>query len=196
MTTFSIDTDNNITAHFTADDASAVAGAECFATSAELAQLATKWPAERLVEIWNSLPGVTTVEKFKDAKTAAGRIWKRIQSLGQPAEKPAKKGAAGAQRRHVRVPNAKAGQKATRTKKAAPGRKKVAAPAREGSKKEDIIALLQKPKGATLAELMTATGWQAHSVRGFISGTLGKKEGLKVNSAKREDGQRVYSLGR
>jgi len=41
---------------------------------------------------------------------------------------------------------------------------------------------------------MKATDWQAHSVRGFISGALGKKMGLKVESAKREDGERVYTL--
>jgi hypothetical protein len=196
MTTFTIDTDNNITAHATADGAAAVSGAERFATTAELAALAANWPAERLVEIWNSLPGVGPVEKFKNAKTAAGQIWKRIQSLGQPAEERAKTGRAGAQKRHVAAPKAKSGRKATRTQKAAKGRKKAAASARAGSKKADIIALLQKPKGATLAELMTATGWQAHSVRGFISGTLGKQEGMKVNSMRREDGQRVYSLNR
>ena len=42
---------------------------------------------------------------------------------------------------------------------------------------------------------MVATGWQAHSVRGFLSGTLGKKMGLKLDSAKR-DGERVYSISR
>ena len=41
---------------------------------------------------------------------------------------------------------------------------------------------------------MTSTGWQAHSVRGFISGALGKKMGLTVNSIRREDGERVYTL--
>jgi hypothetical protein len=43
-----------------------------------------------------------------------------------------------------------------------------------------------------LKEIMAATDWQAHSVRGFISGSLGKKMGLKIDSAKREDGERVY----
>jgi len=41
---------------------------------------------------------------------------------------------------------------------------------------------------------MKATDWQAHSVRGFLSGTLGKKMGLKIVSSKTNDGERVYSL--
>jgi len=74
-------------------------------------------------------------------------------------------------------------------------RAKAAAPDK-GSKSARVIALLKKSKGATLAELMKATGWQAHSVRGFLSGTLRKKMGLKVQSAKRGDGKRVYSIPR
>jgi hypothetical protein len=98
MTTFTIDTDNNITAHTSPDEGAAVAGAERFSTTPELAELAANWPAERLVEIWNSLPGVTPVERFKDPKTAVGRIWKRLQGLGQPAEKATRKAAAGSRR--------------------------------------------------------------------------------------------------
>jgi hypothetical protein len=54
-----------------------------FASQKELAELAAEWPAERLVAIWNSLPGVTPVKKFKDRTTAAIRIWKNIQKLGE-----------------------------------------------------------------------------------------------------------------
>jgi hypothetical protein len=57
----------------------------------------------------------------------------------------------------------------------------------QGSKTALVITLLKKSNGASLAELMKATGWQAHSVRGFLSGTLRKKMGLKVQSAKRGD---------
>jgi hypothetical protein len=67
---------------------------------------------------------------------------------------------------------------------------------REGSKTATVLALIQRAKGATLAEIMEATSWQPHSVRGFISGTLGKKMGLKVESTKREDGERVYSISK
>jgi hypothetical protein len=43
---------------------------------------------------------------------------------------------------------------------------------------------------------MKATGWQSHSVRGFLSGTLGKKMGLKIESSKTNDGERVYCLAK
>jgi len=75
------------------------------------------------------------------------------------------------------------------------GRKpQVVAASDSGTKKETVLALLRRPQGATLAELMHATGWQPHSVRGFLSGGLKKKMGLKVRSGKRADGLRVYSI--
>jgi hypothetical protein len=66
--------------------------------------------------------------------------------------------------------------------------------ARDGSKKADIIRLLERAKGATLAELITATGWQPHSVRGFISGTLGKRLKMKIDSFRTEKGDRAYRV--
>src|ERR1017187_2580430 len=91
-------------------------------------------------------------------------------------------------------------KKATSAKQAAKTPKKAAKPktegVREGSKTSAILDLLHRAKGATLAEIMDATSWQAHSVRGFISGTLGKKMGLTVSSTKREDGTRVYSIAK
>ena len=65
---------------------------------------------------------------------------------------------------------------------------------REGSKTDTIISLLQRPSGASLKEIMEATSWQAHSVRGFVSGTLTKKMGLTVVSEKGENGERTYSI--
>lgn len=57
-----------------------------------------------------------------------------------------------------------------------------------------IVELLRRKQGATLTELTEATGWQSHSVRGFLSAQVGKKLGLKLQSSKREDGQRVYQV--
>jgi hypothetical protein len=74
-----------------------------------------------------------------------------------------------------------------------PAAKRGATTARKGSKTDQVLALLQQPSGASLQAIMKATGWQAHSVRGFVSGHLGKKLGLRVKSVKR-DGERVYSV--
>ena len=80
MKIFTIESDtNNITVHATAKEAEAVANAERFRNEEGLAKLAVSWPAFRLVEIRNSLPGVSPVKKFKDRQTAVGRIWKAIQ---------------------------------------------------------------------------------------------------------------------
>ena len=57
-----------------------------------------------------------------------------------------------------------------------------------------IVELLRRKEGATLADLTKATGWQPHSVRGFLSAQVGKKLGLKLKSTKADDGQRVYQI--
>ena len=62
------------------------------------------------------------------------------------------------------------------------------------NKTKACLGLLGRKRGATLAELMTATGWQAHSVRGFLSGTVKNKLGLAVSSLKDDDGIRRYRL--
>jgi hypothetical protein len=71
--------------------------------------------------------------------------------------------------------------------------KKPATPER-GTKTAKILALLKRPGGASLDQLRKATGWQAHSVRGFLSGTLKKKMGLRVASNKLEGGHRTYRI--
>jgi len=65
---------------------------------------------------------------------------------------------------------------------------------RDGSKTAQVLDLLQRAGGATAQELIQVTGWQPHSVRGFLSGTVGKKMGLTVTSNKGEDGKRRYSV--
>jgi len=87
---------------------------------------------------------------------------------------------------------AKSGKKASPAKKAP--KSAIASGARDGSKAAKVLDLLKRPGGATSKELMKATGWQPHSVRGFLSGTVGKKLGLTVVSTKAEDGERTYSI--
>jgi hypothetical protein len=94
---------------------------------------------------------------------------------------------------HVAPKKGKSPKKAISPKKAPKGQKKASA-ARDGSKTAKILDLLKRPGGVTAKELMKATGWQPHSVRGFLSGTISKKMGLTVTSTKGEDGERTYSV--
>ena len=68
------------------------------------------------------------------------------------------------------------------------GKKTIAA-----SKQSRVITMLRSPDGATIAAMMKATGWQQHSVRGFLAGIVRKKLKLKLDS-KKIDGGRVYSI--
>jgi Protein of unknown function (DUF3489) len=233
--TFEVET-NNITAHATVQDAEAVANAERFRTEAGLAKLAANWPTARLVEIWNGIPGVIPVKKFKDRQTAVSRIWKAIQGLGQttspvttqqadiaepivateieanpnsvdavpdavassptdaliPEPAAAPTGEAP-QTRDVAAAPVPATKKPTRALKS-PKRAQKANGSREGSKTAVVLELLKRVGGVTANELMATTGWQAHSIRGFLSGTIRKKMGLTVVSTKTESGERTYSI--
>ena len=204
MITFTIENDsNNITAHTAVQEAEAVPNAERFRNEAGLAKLAAEWPAARLVEIYNSLPGVSPVKKFTDRQTAFGRIWKAIQSLSlaMPGDSEAPVEAQidvtatpiAPQTGDVAPAEAPAPSKTARLEKA-PQSATQPKGARDGSKTAIILDLLKREGGVTSKELMTTTGWQPHSVRGFLSGTVGKKMGLKVVSAKGESGERSYSI--
>jgi len=66
---------------------------------------------------------------------------------------------------------------------------------RTGTKQALLITMLRRAEGATMPEIIAATGWQAHSARGAMSGALGKKLGLAVVSAKEDARSRVYRIG-
>ena len=65
---------------------------------------------------------------------------------------------------------------------------------RAGTKQAQIIAMLQRPEGATVAEMVEATGWLAHTVRGSISGALKKRLGLEVHAATVDGKGLVYKI--
>jgi len=64
----------------------------------------------------------------------------------------------------------------------------------DGSKKAVVLALLRRDGGATLGEIAQATDWQLHSIRGFLSGQVAKKMGLKIDSIKDDGGKRRYHI--
>jgi hypothetical protein len=167
MKTFTVDSKNAITAH--AADVWAAEGAVKFQMEQELAALAATWPGRRLAEIWNKLKGVTPVAKFKDRKTAVRRVWNAIQQIETVTPSP----------RKAKAPSAK---------KEAASQKTTGA-----SKTDQVLAALRSPNGATLKDLMKLTGWQSHSVRGFLSAQVTKRMALRVKSSKR-DGERVYRI--
>jgi uncharacterized protein DUF3489 len=196
MSTFTIDSANNIAVFASHEEATAakINNAEYFGSARELNKLAGSWPATRLVETWNSFAGVAPfdnlkpVKKFKDRKTAVTRIWDAIRQLLPNVAEQAPDAAPAKGKRD------KDAKKGTKRHTARPSAKKTASVAREGSKKAEVVDLMRRPKGVMLAEIMKKTGWQAHTVRGFVSGTLIKKLGLKVEAFRSDDKERCYRI--
>jgi len=118
------------------------------------------------------------------ATSKKGASQKKGAPKGQTAAKGAKTKAAAPK---------KAAKAAKKAAKPAPA-KKTSAPRAE-SKGAKIIDMIGRAKGATLAEIMKATDWQAHSVRGFIS-TAAKKNRVKIESSKNDSGDRVYKIAK
>jgi len=161
MKTYTIDTENSITAFASKQEAGE---GESFSSQQELASLVAEWPTDRLIEVWNGIPGLPPVKKSTDRKSAVARIWKAIQSLdgGSPAEaattapKRANKAKAAA-KQGKKAKNAKNAAKAKPAKAAKAKRAKAGnkpAAARDGSKKATVLGLLQRKGGATLAQIM------------------------------------------
>ncbi len=200
MTTFTIDEQNNITAFASPQEAAGASTTpfDTFSSQQDLAALIAQAPAARLVAIWNSLPGVTPVRKFKDRLTAVARIWKRIQSLGEAAPPDPPQSAVATPRKPKGAPaKAQARRNASPAKGLPKGKKTAQAnktsTTRTGSKTAQVVALLRRKNGVTLAEIVEKMGWQKHTVRGFMAGAM-KKAGYQVESFKPEGGQRTYRI--
>ena len=136
--------------------------------------------------------GETTMITSTDADETA-----KAPESEQPKGK--KKSTAGARSAHVAPKKPRSGKKASAARKAPKGAKKAtgdkpAKRARQHSKTTIVLDLLSRPGGATAKELREATGWQPHSVRGFLSGTINKKMRLAVISSKAESGEHSYSI--
>jgi hypothetical protein len=156
-----------------------------FTSEQEWTRMAAGLPMARMVAIWNALPGVTPVERFTSRARAAKRIWKAIgrleanggivtsQATAQPEQRVNKRPARAARgsQRHLRE-----------------------TPEPPNSKKAQMVALLKRDQGASIDQLVLITGWQKHSVRGFLSGTMRKKLGLRIVSSRNEGGARIYRI--
>jgi hypothetical protein len=188
MSTFTIDSDNSVMA--LAGPPAGADQSQSFSTAKELAKLTTEWPVSRLVDTWNSFAGVSPfdemkpVKKFTSRKAAVARIWEAVQRLSPDVAKQATP--AATERTRSKKPPGKASRRARAQKGATEART---------NKKAEVIAMMKRAKGVSLAEIMEATGWQKHTVRGFVS-ILGSKGGEKIESSKNAAGERNYRIAK
>jgi hypothetical protein len=116
---------------------------------------------------------------------------------GASAKKGAPKGHRAAKAGKPKAPPAATPKKTAQAKKAPKAPQKSAKPKaegpREGTKTAQVVAMLQRKNGATLAEIMKTMGWQKHTVRGFMAGAM-KKAGFTVESFKSDKGDRTYRI--
>jgi hypothetical protein len=167
-----------------------------------IAFLSPFW-AYRTIRLLLRRPGVihvvTAVITAEGEFTMTTTEEQAMASLGAEQEpKAATKPNAAPRKPRVAPSKRRSRKKTTPVKKDAKAPKKAtsakAKAVRKSSKTAKVLDLLQRRGGATMKELMKATGWLPHSVRGFISGTVGKKMGLAVESTKAKDGERSYSV--
>jgi hypothetical protein len=153
--------------------------------------LVAEQPAPQGVPLWREAedgPRLTLII------TDAGRAALGVESDEQARPQPEAAAARSAQRQRRSSAKPKPATKAKSQPKLKAGATASPAAARAGTKQALLLDLLQRKQGATIAEAAKATGWQAHSVRGAISGTLKKKLGLTVDSTKVDKRGRVYRI--
>jgi hypothetical protein len=200
MTTFTIDTDNDITAHAAAP--AAQDNLVVFASQKEFAKATAEWPISRLVETWNSFAGappfgdLKPVKKFENRAKATARIWAAIQKLeAAPAPQAPTPAPQAAPKPVKKAKTTNAAKAAADAPTPAPDASTSRVP-RAFSKQAIVRDMLLRAGGATLQEIADTTGWQKHTVRGFIS-TLPKKTGIAITSTRRESDQaRVYEAAK
>jgi len=149
----------------------------------------------------NETAGTTSTETAAVAEQGANVAPEKASSKKDASQKKgAPKAARSAKKASPKVATSKKAPKVARAAKAAKAASKkasnpakAAAAPREGSKKQIVLDLLQRKNGATLDEIMKATDWQKHSVRGFIAGAV-KKMGHTVESTRSDKGERTYKI--
>lgn len=189
MTTFTIGDDNRITVLGAALDivSNEKAAALVFNSQTALARISAAWPMRRLVNIYNALRN-EPVRKFANRKEAVERIWCAIQPQARNAH---------AERRPA--PQATQGSKstkATKRNKTGESHKTMNASIKgrqTGGKKAAVLAMMKRARGVSLVEIVSVTGWKAHTVRGLVS-VLGSKGGVKIESSKNAGGVRTYRI--
>jgi DNA-binding MarR family transcriptional regulator len=133
--------------------------------------------------VWrNEVDGRAVLLRITPSGLAAIGVEPDAAAAGEPAAEPA----AGAPKKRGRP------KKAAATSKSAP----TAAPrkSRADTKQAQVIAMLRRKQGATIAQIVEASAWRPHTVRGFFAGALTKKLGLTVTSEMVEGKDRVYRL--
>lgn len=198
---FSINSENSVRVldALPSSDSPAPDGMLVFDSSKAFTHAGLEWPMARFVAIWDKLAprvGLKPVQKFENRQIAMVRIWRAVEKLAEPPalgvlEAYGPEGAAAG----VPTPSRTAARTKARkgVKSAKAGEPK--AP-REGTAKAKVIAMLERKGGVTLRQIQDATGWQPHTVRGFVS-VLASKGGMTINSIRREsDKARVYEVAR
>ena len=114
----------------------------------------------------------------------------KAAAASRPRQQPRSAAPSAARRK---APGQTTGRRARVNRTGSRSRRSAASPEPRSSKQAEVIALLNRPEGATIAEVVAETGWQPHTVRGLFSGTLKKKLGLTLSSEREERG-RIYRI--